>query len=142
MQQTNLIIVTMLAAVLVGAVALTPMAFAKDVNININVKGIKGDQGDQGPAGADGAAGQQGEQGVPGVAGVNGSDGAQGPQGVPGVDGAAGPQGEQGIQGPPGMNATATVVINATNGQLFNCLVHDGTVDCTEVGSVPENGTG
>ena len=97
-----------------------------EVTIHIDVKGKKGDKGDRGPAGP---AGEKGDTGPAGPAGE------QGPQGVAGNDGAPGPQGPPGPQGGAGLNGTASIIINATNGQVFKCDAQDGTVNCVEQNS-------
>ena len=70
-----------------------------------------------------------------------GKDGAQGPKGdtgdtgPEGPPGPAGPAGVDGKDGKDGMNATATVLINSTNGQQTQCTVSPpSTVNCVEVG--------
>jgi collagen triple helix repeat protein len=145
MRQTGLTLLIAMLVIGIGSAAIlateqTALADkSKNVNININVKGLKGDKGDTGADGApgiQGPVGPQGEVGPAGVAGANGSQGLQGEQGIPGLPGLNGTNGQDGAvgpQGPPGANGTATVMINASNGQLFQCDAVNGEVTCNEV---------
>jgi len=90
--------------------------------------------GKDGKDGADGAPGKDGVNGTNGVDGQNGRDGVNGTNGVDGQNGRDGVNGTNGVDGKDGMNATATVLINSTNGQQTQCTVSPpSTVNCVEL---------
>jgi len=102
--------------------------------------GLNGRDGTNGRNGTDGVAGLNGLNGLNGTNGRDGVDGKNGSNGTDGAPGRDGRNGTDGTNGVDGRDATATILLNVSNGQQIICSVGAGANDIGCV-DVSENGT-